>query len=151
MLNLSQGIYKALAYVLADGDVAPLALDVDGVLKVRDVGSAPSGASSRISFPLATSGIIKASAGFLRQIQGRSMANANRWLMYFDAVAVPGNGATPVWPSIPLLSTLPSGFPFGFMYQEMPFATGIVWAVSTTPETLTITVGNDVALGSLFV
>lgn len=153
MLNwrIAQGVYKALAYTVADGKPSPLALDLDGVLKVREVGSPPSGASSVYKSPLATSGVIKASAGFLRQIQGRSMANAGRWLMYFDATSVPANGATPAWPSIPLLSTLPSGFPFGFMYQEMPFATGIAWAVSTTAETLTLTLGTDVALGALYV
>ena len=72
-------------------------------------------------------------------IRGRNVNAAVRFLMIFDAAAVPGVGATPDHHPM----EIPAGAEFGDTWPEVEFTVGLVWAVSTTDVTLTISGTND--------
>lgn len=150
-----RGIYRAVAPVVADLQSSLVRIDSDAILLVRTVGPAPSSASLRYfsgASPLVAQGTIKASAGTLRLIQGTQYSGSNLYLQLFDQAAAPVNNDVPVWPSLPIPTTL-NGTPFGFAFSDgMPFATKIFWAFSTTSDKLTLPVPATVAqVGALYV
>lgn len=83
--------------------------------------------------------VVKASAGTLIEFQAtneNAAGGANRWVMLFDAAALPANGATPklmpwILPPQGFLSVSALGF---------VAVNGITLAISTTNTTLTVSV-----------
>jgi len=68
-----------------------------------------------------------------------------RYLMAFDLTAAPGNGTTPVY-SVAVQPGLTSGHAFE---RGAHFQNGLVLALSSTPATLTATVGGQGLFGAL--
>lgn len=65
------------------------------------------------------------------------LSTADRWLMLFDASSLPADTAVPIWRSY-----LPGGSGIGESWGDigLPFpTTGIVAAISSTADTLTVT------------
>ena len=153
--SILRAVYRAVAPLVADSGSTLVRCDSDAILLVRQVGPSPSSSSLRYfsgAAPLVARGTIKASAGVLRLIQGTQYSAVNLYLQLFDQAALPVNTDVPVWPSLPLPSTL-NGTPFGFAFSDgMPFATKIHWAMSTTSAVLTLPVPATVAqVGALYV
>lgn len=85
--------------------------------------------------PLAASEVVQIGPGRIHQIQGFNHDANLAYLMFFDATAVPANGTVPLF-TIPV----PGGdttFSNDFIKSTRVFMYGLVWAVSTTPDTLT--------------
>lgn len=140
----------AVAPVAADGDHVSVRADTDAILLVRNVGGG-GGAFSPIRFNSAgdvASGIIKVTPGSLLDINAFNAANADRHLHLFDAIAVPANGAIPVWDPIPIARQQTIAFFWG--ESGLPFTVGIVAAVSTTRTTLTLA-GADMWISARFI
>lgn len=106
-----------------------------------------SGGAASFSRIRGSSGVVKAAAGNLLQIYANydtAGGAGTRWLMIFDAAALPANGTAPTLAAIPLVgvdtiasldvtnSSDPPSSP------GKPMATGIVWAISSTKNTLTL-------------
>ncbi len=72
------------------------------------------------------------------QYFGRNLEAGTVYLMVFDLGAVPANGATPDYSPLELLA----GQSFSLTVPPELFLFGIVWAISTTDTTLTISVGT---------
>ena len=92
------------------------------------------------------SAVVKASAGILKGISGVSTENA--FLHFFDATSLPSNGAVPkLRQAISANVNVPTDFvPAGGVH----FDTGIVFAVSSTNDTLTVSLTNTVVLTVFF-
>lgn len=73
--------------------------------------------------------------------QGSNESGAQAWLMFFDSVATPANGAQPVHG---LAFNLPAGASFNFVAPAngIFLANGLTWALSTTAATLTLAAGT---------
>lgn len=102
-----------------------------------------------------SSGVIKASAGHLESIFASFDGGAAvRWLQVFDAAAVPVNGTRPTLNGI----VGPNGIvSFSLTDPADPsatpgraYATGIVWAISSTAAALTIDLGSSFAVTAKF-
>jgi hypothetical protein len=85
-------------------------------------------AASRVDFiaPIAFSGAF-----------GSNESGAQEWIMFFNARAVPGNGTQPYEG---LAFDVPVGGSFNFVspLNGLFLSVGLVWAVSSTPDTLTL-------------
>ena len=72
------------------------------------------------------------------------------YLMFFDAGGVPTNGTAPLFMPLPLTTqnqplALPlNDYPGSATFTGWTFTTGIIYAVSTTPATLTVDSSNSV-------
>ncbi len=80
------------------------------------------------------SGIIKASAGTLWTIYALSNVAIDLWLMTFNTTTVPANGTSPV----DVVQVARENNGQAFIDTVKVHTTGIVWAASTTRETLTL-------------
>lgn len=130
---LGSGRYNPTPPTLSPGALGEFQLDANGSLKVRF-------ADPRVQWAdptsLASSGIIKTSAGTLYQMFGSNEGYTTTWVQIFDAAAIPnGDGeggpvplfTIPVEPSATFSLELPRG---------RAFANGIVWAASQAPASL---------------
>jgi hypothetical protein len=84
---------------------------------------------------LVYSGTLKNVAGKIRQVHGFNDKNTRRYFMLFDSISPPANGA-PSW----MCLSVPGGGTFSIDLSAKPrsFSTGLSWAASSTPDTLTI-------------
>lgn len=87
---------------------------------------------------LAASLVAAPNPGQLRSLFVYNNSAGTRYIQLHNATALPANGATPLYPPIPLA-------PGDYYDSDTPrdFTTGIVIAVSSTPATLTVAVAND--------
>lgn len=91
---------------------------------------------------LSNSGVFKNSSGKFHQLIGFSNKSTKRFLMLFDSASVPADGAASwVCLNVPAQGTFSIDLP-----RPRSFASGLSWAISTTPDTLTI----DTAAGSFW-
>jgi hypothetical protein len=76
------------------------------------------------------------------------------WLLLYDAGTVPTNGAAPVTIPIAVAAGSTTSISFvdvsGFGLSGMDFASGICWAASTTPGTLTADTTNAISVTARF-
>jgi len=107
-----------------------------------------------------SSGVVKATPGNLVTMFGTFVVNGGagtRWLMIFDAAALPANGTAPKVSSIPMtgvdivfsLSLEDPGDPIAA--PGLPMATGIVWAISSTESTLTLDAASTADVTAKFI
>lgn len=82
----------------------------------------------------AASDAAKTFALTVRGISGYFNGAVNSYLLFFDAKAVPANGTVPLR-GFPIYPTAPFAQPWT---EEFEVSNGLVWAVSTTLATLTI-------------
>lgn len=126
---------------VTNGSTSELQCDEQGRLLVNTsvankVWSHPPTASSAKE----ASRIVKASSGVLYSFVAYNANASKRWLQFFNSTTVPSNGALPRL-VVPIEADgIASG---GF--ESMPFATGLVWALSTTEDTLTIASADCIA------
>ena len=83
-----------------------------------------------------TDALVVSGEARLLEIFGTNTEAGDVFIMVFDAVALPGNGTQPRLSPIPV----PAGESFSLTMPEPEFGTGIYWAVSSTADTLTISV-----------
>lgn len=88
-------------------------------------------------FALVTNQVAKASAGIFYGVQGVNYATALRYIMVFDAAALPSNGTGTV-PIAILLAQPGDNFFFDLGSLAATVSNGIVVAASTTSTSLTI-------------
>jgi len=84
---------------------------------------------------LSNQGVFKPTPGMFHQTYGFNNKVYKRYFMLFDSVSVPANG-TSSWTCV----SVPGRGTFGVDLTERPraFLNGLSWAVSTTPNTLTL-------------
>jgi len=88
----------------------------------------------------AASSVVFNAEARLAMIAVRNLNAAARWLMIFNAAALPANGTVPDLLILPLAAgEIKTYAPPAPVY----FSTGLVWAMSTTDTTLTVTGTND--------
>lgn len=95
----------------------------------------------------ARDGQIQAGAEALREIKCRNTTAATRYLMLFDAIALPANGTAPYWTSTTILAGNDSKEVWN---PKLAFTTGIYWAISTTATTLTVGGATDANVSALW-
>jgi hypothetical protein len=80
--------------------------------------------------------------GQIRQLRGilDSSVTTQRYLMAFDSLTLPANGTAPDWL---MLLPVQGEASETFIFAEMLFLTGITFAVSSTPATLTVTTASE--------
>lgn len=111
-------------------------------LGVGKVAPTPTGAAStapnnNTTAAAAASAVVKASAGVCYGASGVNPAAATRFIMFFDAVVVPADGA--VTPAFIVQVPANTGWSYDAGTFGRKFTTGIVWAASTTgPFTKTL-------------
>lgn len=95
----------------------------------------------------ADSAVISDKPAFLYDMQVISNnASDERYLMLFDATAVPSNGAVPVWRAVVPAEQQVSVTFVGNDFDNMGganFKTGVVAALSSTKDTLTVTTSSE--------
>jgi hypothetical protein len=80
------------------------------------------------------SGLIGSGPQRVLSVEGYNAAASKRWAMVFDAAGLPPNG------SFPLMAAPAAGFPASFTlrrFDTREFLSGVYWAASTSPLTLT--------------
>lgn len=89
----------------------------------------------------ADSAVIKAAAGKLGEIMVvlDPAATTDRCVMLFDATSLPADGTDPVW-RFPVTGAQAAAYAFP---RGLEFATGIVVALSSTWDDLTVTVASE--------
>jgi hypothetical protein len=132
------------------GDYIPLTTDAFGRLStVARPSSSDTAGWTRVASAgaLATSLVVKASAGRLRLVRVTSTLGAVQYLQLHNATSLPANGATPAH-----VVAIPANSSAELDLGELGdyFATGIVAAVSTTAATLTVGAADSV-FSALFV
>lgn len=92
------------------------------------------------SSALESSRVVKASSGTLFTITSYNTSAGSRWLQFFDAAALPANGAVPL-----MTVEVPAGTTgsFDFGSKGLPFTSGLVAALSSTDDALTVAVAAD--------
>lgn len=122
-------------------------LDVDvtrvgGVVATKYAAESTTSDYSEVASTAAeASKVVKASAGRLYSVSVSNANAATRYLMVFNATSLPGNGTVPVFTPIKV-STGDQGQAAFFDINGKYFSTGIVVAMSSTQNTLTIA-GSD--------
>jgi hypothetical protein len=129
---LGSGRYNATPPTLAPGSLGEFQLDANGSLKVRFADPVVQWVDPT---SLAAGGVIKSSAGSLYQLFGSNEGSNKTWVQVFDATSVPNGGEggpTPIF-TIPVeaQATFSLELPRG-----RSFASGIVWAASSSPALL---------------
>lgn len=71
------------------------------------------------------------------------------WIMFFDAITIPGNGSIPIFVPLQVAANAQASLSLndgqgGATLSGRPCTTGISWAVSTTPGTLTADASNSI-------
>jgi hypothetical protein len=134
LLNLLfWGQYRGTQAPLKDGEVAAARLTRDGAWLVSGQDDAAVLRATTTAF--AASKVVKTSAGALRCIEGTYKGTDDVYLMLFDATSLPANGTAPIAGQQYLLTKGPFTLaPF----SPLAFETGLVVALSTTPDTLAI-------------
>jgi hypothetical protein len=98
---------------------------VSGVMPSTALADDPARAGSRI---------VKATGGTFWQAYANNSSNADIWLFTFDAFAVPANGTPPLdFVQVPRKNNGEAAIVVPRVMRN-----GIVWAASTTPDTLTL-------------
>jgi hypothetical protein len=136
VLNFIAGVqYQSVPGTISDGANGPMQSDRYGrpVMNIAAYGG-DAGTSWWDSTALGYQGTAKVGSAKLWQVIATNEGASKRWLMLFDATALPGNGTAPKF-QLPMSSgqimSLPPACP-------RTFATGIFWAVSSTAGTLTL-------------
>lgn len=128
-----------------DGEPQRLLTDNFGALWVRLTANTGTTALHIDSTALSKNLVVKATPGFLTDVRMLVTTGiaAPRWLMIFDAVAAPANGATPVWRDVmPNPGGAAAEVSDSFI-QALTFSTGIVVAISTTEVTYTAPANSE--------
>lgn len=94
----------------------------------------------------ATQSIVLAAPGRIISWAARNKSGATVFIMFFDAVADPGDGAIPDRIIVPVLAGLQAS-----NAQPSDFATGIVWVASSTDIILTEILAADVWVDTAFI
>lgn len=128
---------------VADNDGREPLVDRSGRLWVRAFGGAgPVNVDLTWDDPptLLASRVVVAAAAAYHIALGFNDSNNLQYWQLFDAAALPVNGTVPMF-SVPVL---PKQGTFSLDLRATPraFSTGIVWAASTTPDTLTLALQN---------
>jgi hypothetical protein len=102
------------------------------------------------------SGVIQTSPGTFLGAIGFNKGSTTLYVMWFNATAVPGNGATPAFMPVPV----PPGGTFTLVDTQVtggtlgpfgpPMSVGLCWAASTTPATLTVDTTNSMWITANF-
>jgi hypothetical protein len=134
--------YQLTLPTLADGQLGELQCTQRGLLRVAVESTVEPEASLSVrALPgaglAASSGTIASAAAELLEVHGHSETNTACYLMFFDAAANPANGAVPKQ-KMRIPADCPM-FSLTLTLKPVAYATGIRWAVSTTPDTLTTT------------
>lgn len=87
----------------------------------------------------ASNGLVRNVATKIVEVHATNLNAAFRYLLLFDAIALPGAGSAP--DTIPLIIGPGAHASLTFAYTQR-FATGLYWCNSTTQQTLTLG-GND--------
>jgi hypothetical protein len=155
MLERILAIFRAAPGVLADGQQTQLRCDATGALITTGGG----GGGGAVTFTppssfdtggtLAASGVIRAAAGTLLDVNGFNDSDDVRFFQLYDRAAVPVDGAVPatVVIRVPAHSNFSISFADG---QGRSFSTGITWASSTTLTTKTETGVADMQVNAQF-
>jgi hypothetical protein len=129
---LGAGRYNPAPPTLTPGSLGEFQLDANGSLKVRFADPLVQWVDPT---QLASSAVIKDAAGSLYQLFGSNEGYNKIWVQIFDASSVPNGGEGSPSP----ISTIPVEAQATFSL-ELPrgrsFATGIVWAASQSPASL---------------
>lgn len=142
-------------YTSGDGANIKDSLQVCLVKIVQALTKGINGSASEISSypPIGTtnaflpSAVIKSSPGVLYQARAYNSNGSTRYLMLFDATAVPANGSVPV-ALVPLTTKTSAVIDFGTIGYS--FKTGIVAVLSTNDGSLTLA-GNDGLFTALYI
>ena len=81
-----------------------------------------------------SSALVSAGPQRVMAVEGYNAGTSKRWVMVFDATALPPNG------SFPLMAAPAAGFPAAFAlsrFDSREFLSGVYWAASSSPLTLT--------------
>jgi hypothetical protein len=77
----------------------------------------------------------------LARVFGSNESAARAWLMFFDSVGTPANGTQPLH-GLSFDLAVGQSFDWTAPQNGVFFANGLTWALSTTPNTLTLAVGG---------
>lgn len=137
---LGFGRYKASPTPVGDGQVTELLTDSIGRLLVA--GGAPPVTAVMRQLQAAHAGAILAAPGRLVELGVWNKGASGYWLMLFDTLVA----SPPSAGNVPLAQLyVPAGATLGWRpVGSLTFATGIYWALSTTPGSFTATTNNDV-------
>lgn len=79
--------------------------------------------------------VIKTSAGILHSVQAHNSSGSTRYLLVFDAIAMPANGTTPVLAPVQIPADSTGSIDYG--QRGRNFSNGIVAVFSSTSTILT--------------
>jgi hypothetical protein len=127
---LAYGEYNLTLPTTTTGNPQRLQCDKNGRLLIAK----QSDTSYVRSTSLENSHVVKTSAGTLYELHGFNDGSVTLYLMLFNTTSVPANGTAPLE-----RFRIPAGGSIAYSPgQPISLGTGIVWAASTTPNTLTI-------------
>lgn len=143
---LGFGRYNAVLPTIANGQAAEMQVDRRGRLRV--VTSADDSASELLYDDSAVGyrRIVKASAGEVAYMIAANGGASDRWLHVFNASGYPADGSSPLF----RLKVVAGQTGALDLPLRRAFATGIVWAVSSTFSTLTLDTGATVAVNTAY-
>jgi hypothetical protein len=110
--------------------------------------SAPEDVRKDFSGGLAVSRVVLATAARLVMAFGHHTEAGTRYLMFFNAAAVPANGTAPDISAIELAAS-PNGS-FSLAVPPFLFTIGLVWALSSTDTLLTISTLTGASVTTYF-
>lgn len=140
--------YNASAPTTSSAQPQELQCDINGNLLVNIAAQGGNTPTSWNDFaPSSYSGVIKNAGGKLFSLYAANVGASTRYLMLFDAAALPANGAVPKI-VIPLAVNDADLFPF---VRPKSFTTGIVWGASSTATTLTIDATATIGVNAEYV
>lgn len=140
---LAGGAYQTAPDPIVVGSSGPMAIDQYGRLIVVPAAmgtafgvAAPSWYNEADTYQ----GIIDTGVGTMHGFFASNEGASKVWLMFFDSATVPADGAEPILPGIPLLlaDTTNVGTASAEFTRGRGYTTGLCWAISSTPDTLTI-------------
>ncbi len=145
------GQYSAAAPVLPNGAESPLRVDVDSVLLVRDVSGGGGSVAPNQTYSAGDNfRVLTAAESHLFSITGYNASPALRYLMLFDAAALPAPGSVPNFPPIEVLPLSNFALTIEPVTFGFRFISGIVWAASSTAPGLTVSASLDFYLAAIW-
>jgi hypothetical protein len=135
---LAGGQYNSSPQTIGNGQTGPLQTDQYSRLltvPAPAIAGVSTGTTLGASI-LAPSQAVKTSPGSLYQLNGSNPSANGRWIYVFDLVAVPANGTSPT--VVPQYVAPNASFFYDYRLNPRVFATGIVWAISTSGTSFTL-------------